>query len=65
MAWKRETFGCLLQLVEWMVEKASWLVFLLLDVVIVLLLFHLFVGGFFCFFVWLLFFRLIWKLMCF
>ena len=46
MAWKRETFGCLLQLVEWMVEKASWLVFLLLYVVIVLLLFHLFVGVF-------------------
>ena len=49
MAWKRETFGCLLQLVEWMVEKASWLVFLLLYVVIVLLLFHLFVGFFFVF----------------
>lgn len=49
MAWKRETFGCLLQLVEWMVEKASWLVFLLLYVVIVLLLFHLFVGVFFVF----------------
>ena len=65
MAWKRETFGCLLQLVEWMVEMASWLVFLLLYVVIVLLLFHLFVGVFFGFFVWLLFFRLIWKLMCF
>ena len=48
MAWKRETFGCLLQLVEWMVEKASWLVFLLY-VVIVLLLFHLFVGVFFVF----------------
>ena len=49
MAWKRETFGCLLQLVEWMVEKASWLVFLLLYVLIVLLLFHLFVGVFFVF----------------
>ena len=49
MAWKRETFGCLLQLVEWMVEKASWLVFLLLYVVIVLLLFHLFGGFFFVF----------------
>ena len=26
MAWKKETFGFLLQLVDWMVEKASWLV---------------------------------------
>ena len=53
MAWKKETFGFLLQLVDWMVEKASWLVN---QNIVVFICFFLFC--FFCFLIFFFFFFL-------